>query len=222
METKHMLDMQLREVVGKKVKRLRRQGLLPATVYGKGIGPFTVQLDERNFTKMYRDIGRTTLVELNIPGQPRQSAFVHDIQRHPVSRDILHADFYVVNLRERMTVEVPLALTGTSPVAERGDGVVNQVRSTVEVEALPSDMPSYINVDLSLLTTMDKMIHVGDLAGAVEYTITTDPEDLVVSLTPTRAARTGAEEAEEAEEEVPTGEPTLIREERPSHQDEQE
>jgi large subunit ribosomal protein L25 len=80
-------------------------------------------------------------------------------------------------------------------------------------------MPSYINVDLSLLTEMDKMIHVGDLAGAVEYTITTDPEDLVVSLTPTRAARTGAEEAEE-EEDVPTGEPALIREERPEHQDE--
>jgi large subunit ribosomal protein L25 len=121
-----------------------------------------------------------------------------------------------------MTVEVPLTLTGKSPLTERGDAVINQVRSSVEVEALPSDMPSHISVDLSVLTEMDKMIYVRDLPGEAEYTITTDPEDLVASLTPTRAARTGAEAEAETEEEVSTEEPTLIRDERPSHQDEEE
>lgn len=212
MGKKFTLDMQLREVIGKKVKRLRRDGIIPATVYGKGVGPFSVQIDERAFAKTYREIGRTTLVELNIPGQPRQAAFIHAIQRHPISRNILHADFHVVNLREKMTVEVPVMLVGKSPVAELGDAVINQVHATLAVEALPSDLPPHITLDLSGLTSLDKTLHVSDLPTSPTYTILADPGELLVALTPTRSAKTG-EEAE-AEQRPSSAEPELIREDR--------
>src|SRR5688500_6018031 len=86
MADKITLALDQRTVTGKKVSRLRRTGILPATVYGKGVGPFTVQLDARTFTDLLRRAGRTTLVELEIPGQKPQSAFIHALQRHPVSR----------------------------------------------------------------------------------------------------------------------------------------
>src|ERR1700752_578735 len=89
------VELENRTLTGKKVNRLRREGILPATVYGKGVGPFTVQLSARGFNDVYRHIGRTALVDLAIPGQKPQSAFIHSLQRHPVTRAILHADFLV-------------------------------------------------------------------------------------------------------------------------------
>src|SRR5919109_4357878 len=108
MADKITLALENRTVTGKKVNRLRRAGILPATVYGKGIGPFSVQVDARTFQDIYRRAGRTALVELQIPGQKTQSAFIHALQRHPVSRAIIHADFHVVDLRIEITVAVPI------------------------------------------------------------------------------------------------------------------
>src|SRR5262245_44390934 len=98
------VTLESRTVIGKKVNRLRREGLIPATVYGKGVGPFAVQLNARAFSDLHRHVGRTTLLDLDIPGQKAQSAFIHSLQRHPVTRAILHADFLVVDLRTEITV----------------------------------------------------------------------------------------------------------------------
>lgn len=213
MENRFSLDLEMREVVGKKVKRLRRQGLLPATVYGKNVAPLTVQLDERAFSNFYRHAGRTSLVELNIPGQAKMSAFIQDIQRHPVSRDIIHADFRVVNLREKMHVEVPIVLTGESPLVERGDAVVNQTLSMLEIRALPTDVPQHIEVDIGMLDDFEKSIHVSDLPVSARYEILSHGDELIVTLTQTRAALAEGEQAE-AEPVGGAAEPKLIREER--------
>src|SRR5262245_7686605 len=209
MATTHSLAVELRTVLGKKVKQLRRSGLLPATVYGKGISPISIQIDERTFTSTYRHVGRTALVELNIPNQPIQSAFIHAVQRHPVSRSIIHVDFRVVDLKVAITVEVPLTFTGESPLVERGDAVLNQVLNSVEVRALPAELPSHIEVDISGLDELDKTIRVRDLPTASTYTIVTDEDELVVSLGQAREE----EVEEEVEEEAPV-EPELIREQR--------
>src|SRR5689334_22131375 len=87
------LELENRTLTGKKVNRLRREGILPATVYGKGVGPFIVQLDTRTFSNTYRQAGRTGLIDLAIPEQSGISAFVHTLQRHPVTRAIQHVDF---------------------------------------------------------------------------------------------------------------------------------
>ncbi|MDQ2996941.1 MAG: 50S ribosomal protein L25 [Chloroflexota bacterium] len=206
------LEFETRTVVGKKVNRLRRAGILPATVYGKGVGPFTVQISARGFNEVYRRAGKTTLVDLAIPGQPAQSAFIHSLQRHPVSRAILHADFLVVDLKTEISVEIPVHLIGESELIERGDATLNQVLNTLNVRALPAELPSYIEVDISVLDSMDKSIHVRDIAALEHGEIVTDPDELVVSLSQSRP--------EEVVEEAPdTAEPELVREKREDEED---
>jgi large subunit ribosomal protein L25 len=213
------LDVQLRTVRGKKVKYLRDQGLLPATVYGKGVDPVSIQVDGKTFYNLYRKAGQTSLIEIAIPGQRKKlSTFVHDIQRHPVTRSIIHADFRAVDLKVAINAEVPINLIGTSPLVERGDAVLNQSLSQLEVHALPANIPSYIEVDVSDLDSLDKNIHVSELPRGVDYEIVTDDEEVIVSLSQVRAA---VEEEEEEEEAAPT-EPELVREERESEEESSE
>ena len=207
MADKVTLELENRTVLGKKVNRLRREGLIPATVYGKGVGPFAVQMDALTFAKTYRRAGRTALIELQIPGQAKQSAFVHALQRHPVSRAITHVDCPVVDLRIEITVEVPIHIVGESELVERGDALLNQVLTTVDVRALPAELPHAIDVDISGLDSFDKSIYVRDIKIEGNGTIETPEDEMVVSLTPARAEE---EEVEEAEEEP--AEPELVRE----------
>ena len=214
MADKIELELETRTVVGKKVNRLRRAGVLPATVYGKGVGPFTVQINARGFNEAYRRAGKTALVDLTIPGQPVQSAFIHSLQRHPVSRAILHADFLVVDLKTEISVEIPIHIVGTSELVELGDATLNQVLNTLSVRALPAELPSYIEVDISALDSLEKSIHVRDLAALEHGVIDTDEDDLIVSLSQSRP-----EEVEVVEEAPETAEPELVRE---KHEDEED
>ncbi len=208
MSEKYTLSLEVRSVLGKKVSRLRRNGVLPATVYGKGVAPMAVQVDTRSFQDVYRRAGRTALVELQIAGQKPLAAFIHSLQRHPVTRAIIHADFRAVDLRQEIQVAVPLHIAGESPLAARGDAVVNQVMSVVEIRALPADIPAHITVDISGLDSFDRSIHVRDLALPPGAALVTPGDELVVNLATTRAA-VAEEEAVEAPHE-----PELVRERR--------
>ncbi|HEU5098716.1 MAG TPA: 50S ribosomal protein L25, partial [Roseiflexaceae bacterium] len=200
----------------KKVNRLRRAGILPATVYGKGVGPFTVQLNARGFSDAYRRAGRTTLVDVSIPGEKGQSVFIHSLQRHPVTRTILHVDFLAVDLKTEITVEVPIHITGESELVNRGDATLNQVLNTLDVRALPTELPPYIEVDISELDSFDKSIHVRDIPALEKGEIVTDADELIVSLTQSRPA----EEEEAVEEETEAAaEPELVREKREDEED---
>jgi large subunit ribosomal protein L25 len=205
------LELENRTLVGKKVNRLRRAGVLPATVYGKGVGPFTVQVNARGFSDAYRRAGRTTLVDLAIPGQKPQSAFIHSLQRHPVTRAILHADFLVVDLMTEITVEVPIHIVGDSELVSRGDATLNQVLNTLDVRALPTELPPYIEVDISGLDSMDKSIRVSDIPALEKGAIVTPEDELIVGLSQSRAAEV---EEEVVEEEAEAAEPELVREKR--------
>ncbi len=186
---------QKRAILGKKVKQLRKQGLLPATVYGKGFEPASVQLEERAFNQTYRKVGKTTLIDLMIDGV-LASVFVQEVQRHPVTRSILHIDFKIVDLKQAVYVEVPIIAIGESPLVARGDAMVNHVINTVMVEALPAELPQHIEVDVSVLTGFDKSITVADLAISGTYKVLTDPEQVLLSLTQMRITATEEEEAE--------------------------
>ena len=201
------IELENRTLTGKKVNRLRREGLLPATVYGKGVGPFTVQMNLRTFNDVYRKAGRTGLIDLAIPGQVGVSAFVHSLQRHPVSRSILHGDFLAVDLRVEVTVEVPVHIVGEPEIVRRGDALLNQVLTSLAVHALPADIPSFVEVDISGLDSLEKSIHVSDIVLPTKGTIVTPAEELVVSLTPAR-------ESEEPTEAEAAAEPELVREQR--------
>jgi large subunit ribosomal protein L25 len=213
------LELENRTVIGKKVNRLRREGILPATVYGKGVGPFAVQLDARGFSDVYRHAGRTALVDLAIPGQQSQAAFIHSLQRHPVTRAIMHADFLVVDLKVEVTVEVPIHIVGESELINLGDATLNQVLTALDVRALPAELPPYIEVDISELDSMDKSIRVRDITLSGKGVIVTPEDELVVSLTP---ARVEEEEEVVAEEEAEAAEPELVREKREDEEEGEE
>jgi large subunit ribosomal protein L25 len=185
-------------------------------VYGKGVGPFTVQLNQRTFTDAYRHAGRTGLVDLAIPCQSAIAAFVHSLQRHPVTRAIQHVDFLAVDLRVEVTVDVPVHLVGESDLVRRGDAILNQILNAVAVHALPADIPSFVEVDISGLDSFDKSVHVSDITLTTKGTIVTSPDDLVVTLSPARVEEEVAEEAEEA-----AAEPELVREDREEETDEE-
>jgi large subunit ribosomal protein L25 len=202
------LSLEPRTVLGKKVKTLRRAGILPATVYGKGVASIAVQVEEHTFNDLYRRAGRTTLVDLQIPDQPILSSFIHALQRHPVSRAIIHVDFLAVDLLTEMVVAVPLHIVGESPLVARNDALLNVVQTTLDVRALPTDVPSAINVDVSGLDSFDKSIYVRDITPPDKVTIEMSADELLVSLTPTRPE---AEEEEPLAEEI-TAEPELVRE----------
>jgi large subunit ribosomal protein L25 len=211
------LSLENRTLVGKKVGRLRREGIIPATVYGKGVSPLSVQMNARAFNETYRHAGRTGLIDLSIPGQKGISVFVHNLQRHPVTRNIIHVDFLAVDLRTEVTVDVPVHITGESELVKRGDALLNQVLTSLAVRALPADIPSSIEVDVSGLDSFDKSIHVSDLSLDTKGEIVTPADELVVSLTQARE-----EEEEVAEEEAAEGEPELVRDEREGEENEGE
>lgn len=216
MANHHKLDVQLRDILGKKVKHLRQQGLLPATIYGKGIEPISVQINERDFNVAYRKTGRTSLIDLNIPGRTMQSAFVHAVQRHPVTRTIIHADFRVVDLRQPVTVEVPVLLVGESPLVRSNDALLTHGVTTLQVRALPDNLPQHIEVDISGLDSFDVSIYVRDLPPHDQYTIMGDGDGLLATLTQLRAT----EEPEAAEATEEPAEPELIRRERKTEEEE--
>jgi large subunit ribosomal protein L25 len=208
------LDVELRSVEGKKVKRLRKQGVLPAVIYGKGFAPISLQIDERTFQNVYKQSGRSRLIEVNIPGKGKQAAFVHMLQRHRVTRAILHADLRAVDLRVEITVEVRVTTTGESPIVARGDAVLLNVTQSVQVHALPANIPQHIEVDISNLESVDQSIFLKDVPENSSYKILGDPDTVLIALT---AARTAEEE--ETTEEVPA-EPELIRKPRESEDEE--
>lgn len=217
MPVQHTLEARRRTVTGKKVKHLRAQGLIPATVYGKGFAPVNVQVDDRIFNVTFRKAGRTSLIDLMIDGTAT-SVFVQDVQRHPLKRDIIHIDFKVVDLKTSVHVEVPVVAVGESPLTARGDALINHALNTVMVEALPAELPQHIEVDISGLDSIDKSIHAGEIPIGGNYKILTDPEAVVLSLTPVRAAVA----AEVPEVEAGPTEPELIRKPRAEEEEEAE
>jgi large subunit ribosomal protein L25 len=202
MSTHQTIGAQVRTVFGKKVKYLRKSGLIPATVYGKSFEPVSVQVIAREFEISFRKAGRTSVIDLAIEDHGIQSVFVQDIQRHPVSRAVLHIDFKVVDLKKVIHVEVPIVAVGESPLVARGDALLNHVLHSLLVEALPNDLPQHIDIDISGLDALDKSIHVRDLAGKGSYKILADADQVLLSLSQLRAAEDIAAVATPAEPEL--------------------
>lgn len=205
------LSVDERTLFGKKVNRLRREGILPATVYGKGVGPFSVQLDAREFGQLYKRAGRTSLIEVAVPGQPKQSAFVHAVQRHPVRRDVIHVDFLVVDLTVEMTVAVPMHFINEPEVVERGDAILSHLLTTIEIRTLPANVPSHLDVDVSGLENFDQNVQASEIPLPEGVELVTPGDTIVASLTPPQLEQE-EEEAVEATEEG--AEPELVRETR--------
>lgn len=175
-----------RIILGKKVKNLRKQGKLPAHVFGKGLETEHVSVDGKTFLKTFAEAGETGLIDLRIGEEKVRPVLVRDIQYDPVSGEPLHIDFYQVNLKEKVTVPVPVILTGEEPESvHMGETVVLQTLSEVQVEALPTDLIESIEVDISGLKEVDDAITVGQMSYDREkLNVLAESEEVVVKLAP--------------------------------------
>jgi len=192
---------EVREIKGKQVKKLRRQGWIPAVLYGPRRNPMTLQVKERSLMRLLKEAGVGHLISLRVPGADGSfTTLIREVQRDPISRRILHVDFQEVVMTEKLVTEVPIVFEGEAPVVERGAGVLVYGISSVEIECLPGDLIPAITVDLSVLEKVDQTIHVGDLEVPDGVHIRTDPSEWVVKVLPPRVA---VAEAEEVEEEAP-------------------
>lgn len=191
----HQLTAQKREITGRKIKKLRKEGILPANISGRDIESITIQVPTREFMKVYSEVGETGVVNVKIDSK-EVPTLIHNVHTDPVSDLPLHADFLQVNLKEKVTATVPLEFVGEAPAEKEGVGIVVHQMREIEVEALPTDLPESIEVDISGLSEVDQAIHVSNLKvdrSKVEIK-EEDPERIVVSV----SAPTKEEEPEAA------------------------
>ena len=204
------LNATLRPKLGKRSRRVLREGKLPAIVYGHNTDPTPITLDKLEFQKVFVKSGRTHLVDLAIDGRS-EKVLVRDIQTHPRRLGPIHVDLYQVNLQENIQVEVPVHVTGESAPVKQGDGDILQPLHTVRVECLPSDIPEAFEVDITPLDEVDAELRVKDLSVPKGVTVLEDPEELVVKIVHKRELKVeeelpAAEAAVPAEGEAAAGE----------------
>jgi large subunit ribosomal protein L25 len=177
------LRAQPRELTGKRVRHLRRQGLVPAVVYGRHSAPTPVLVEAKALRKALAQAGTNRLITLHLDGTSTM-ILTREVQRHPLTHNILHVDFFAVVMTEKITAEVPITLVGESPVVRRGDGILFQGTDTVAVEALPADIPPTIEVDLSGLEAIDQAIHVGDLRLPPAIEVQSPADEIIAKVLP--------------------------------------
>lgn len=204
------LTLDARTASGKENKRLRREGVLPGVVFGKGSESVPVQLDAKAFEALYRSAGRTGVVKIGVPGaKGTKSAMIKGVQRNPLSGRAVHVDFFLVDLTQEMQSEVPLTFVGVAPAIELSNGTLMTPLDHLKVRALPSDIPHEIEVDLSSLVDLEATLHVSDvILPNDKVTILNEPEELLARVLPQRgeeeeavvpAEEAGQEEAEAAQ-----------------------
>lgn len=192
------LKVEERKVLGKKVKKLRREGLLPVNIYGKDIKSKALQVPLKDFEKILKEAGETQVIDVSFDSTV-YPALIHNVQYEPVTDALLHADFYKVDLTEKIKAMVPVEATGEAKAVTDKKGLLLQTLSEVEVEALPTELPEKIEVDVTALSEVDQQVTVADLKVPAGVAITTDSTQVVfkVGELVTREAEELAKAAEE-------------------------
>ena len=191
-----------RTVTGKKVRRLRRQGYVPVHLYGAGGGSTVHQVEAQVLGKVLPQVGTNVPLMVEIEGGKEDVCFVRDVQRHPVSEDLLHVDFLRVDVSQTIQSEVPVVITGVAPAVVDIGGTLLQPLQSVVVESLPLDVPGSFLVDIGGLDDFEKAVYVRDIAVPARVTILTDPDDMLARIGAPRieAEDVVLEEDEELEE----------------------
>ena len=195
-----------RSILGKKVKRLRQQGITPANIYGHGIPSQAVQVPTPDLVRTIRVAGRNTMLQLHVEGEEkRRPVFMRTVQRNPITDEFLHVDFYQVSLKEKIRIEVPLVIVGEAPAVSDYQGILLQSVNVVTMEGLPGDLPPLLEVDVSGLEEIDDAVHLKDLEVSPDVTVLAEPELVVAKVAAPRLIEEVEEEVEEVEEgaEVP-------------------
>lgn len=194
MSDRYTINAEPRTVVGKKVKQLRREGWIPAVIYGQG-EPVNVQLEAHDLYLTLRDAGTGHLIDLQLGGE-KHTVLTRDIQQHVTRGDLIHVDFMEVSMTSTITATADLVMVGESPTEALGQGTVVLTVQSVDIECLPDDLVSEIEVDISKITTPNDLLYIKDLTPPKGVTILTDPEVVIARF----AFESLAEEELEEEE----------------------
>jgi large subunit ribosomal protein L25 len=192
------LSVSKRTVVGKQVNGLRRQGIVPAILYGRYMDkPMLLQAEERVLRRVLTKAGTSRLITLSIEEAAPQMALVREAQREPISGRFYHIDFLAVSMTEKIRLKVPIVLVGESPVVARNEGVLLQPMNEIEIECLPGDLIDAVRVDISKLDQVGAEVKVGDLASQLTVQILAEPDEAIVHIAHMREEK--IEEAAPAE-----------------------
>lgn len=183
------LDVQERTILGKKVKRLRKEGIVPLTVYGSNVGPLSLQAKYRALEVALMKAGGTSLIDLNIEGGNTHSVLAREVQRDVLKGTILHVDFFAIDAKVAIRADIPVNLVGQSPVVAAREGILLTGTNTVTIETLPGKLMDSIDVDLSKLTEIGDAITVADLDLGDGIIIINEPDEMLARVSQTSAAR---------------------------------
>jgi len=195
------LDVNNRDILGKKVRFLRRQGITPAHLFGHGIESVALQCDTTKLQQVLGQAGQTRLISLKLDNEKRpRNVVVRGVQIEPRTDELLHVDFYQVKMGEKVKVDVPVILIGEAPALHLKENMLVQELNTLSVECLPAKIPTSVELDLSLLTESDQAARVKDIELDEEVTVLNDPELVVARISVRHVEK--IEEVEVVEEEA--------------------
>ena len=183
---KLQLKAQMRDLKTSKPEKLRKEGILPAVLYGHKVQNQALSINAREFDRVLKKAGESTIVDLVTDDGKNHPVLIHEVQTHYLTSVPTHVDFYEVSMTEKLKAKVALEFTGEAPAVKTLGGVLVKVLSEVEVECLPADLPHNIEVAMNGLKTLQDTIHVKDLKVAAKVHILTPAEELVVKVQPPR------------------------------------
>lgn len=194
---KILLEGKKREVFGRKTKKERKAGLIPGVVYGRGLESKSVWIDEKNFRRLLKKSGDSSMIELSLE-DGKHNVVINEIQKDPVRSNFLHIDFFQVRMDEKIEKDIEIEFVGESPAVKELGGILLKSLDEIPVSCLPADLPSEIKVDISVLKTFDDKIHVSDIKLSDKIEVKLDGETVVASVAEPRSQ----EELESLEEKV--------------------
>ncbi len=215
---RRMLTLAVRKRSTGKAQALRAKGVLPAVIYGRSETSTPIEVNLKDFDKLFKAAGESTVIELSGLGEPKQ-ALIHDIDMDPVTGALRHADFYVIEKGQKVTVSVPLSFVGVSAAVKDLGGILVKVMHELEIEVDPSELPHEIEVDISALATLDSQVKIADLTLPKSAVLQLDGDELVAMIDTAKdepeepaapvdlsAIETSVERGKKEEEEAPVEE----------------
>jgi len=172
-----------RDILGKKTRFLRRQGITPAHLFGHGLRSLALQCDTVKLQRVIAQAGTTRLISLGIEGERQpKSVFIREVQREARTGALLHVDLYQVRMKEKIRADVPIVLVGAAPAMKEKGRILTHGITSLSIECLPDKIPPQVEVDLSSLEDLEQGIHVRDIKLSPDITVITDAEQLVVKV----------------------------------------
>ncbi len=218
---KTVLKLSQRKIFGKKVKKIRREGKIPANIFGQNFKSTPVTIDTKLFLQAYRTNHKTGIIYLQL-NKKEIPALIKNLQIHPVSGNVLHVDFRKIDLKKEIETSVPIKIIGESEAVSQKGGVLIVGTKTLLLKALPSDIPSSIDIDISTLKEVGQEIKISDLSKSKKFTIL-DPQDkVVVSITAHKEEEIKAETEAETEPQPETEKEKPLKEEKKEASDQKQ